>query len=167
MEMRHYTHLSSAERDRIAEMFARHEGVSSIAREIGRDKSTVSRELARNGRGGRYGACRAQERADERRGACRPRRRLDDPVLAGEVRSHILDDHWSPEQIDGKLRLERGRCVVSFATICRAVNEGRMDAPGATGDERVRHHLRRKGKKGPQGDAWRDQDLPRHLRAAS
>jgi IS30 family transposase len=149
--MRHYTHLSPDERDRIAEMHARHQGVSAIARDIGRDKSTVSRELARNGRRGRYGACKAQERADKRHGACRPRRRLDDPALADEVRSRILDDHWSPEQIDGRLRLERGRCVVSLSTIYRAVNEGRMDAPGARGGERVRRHLRRKGKGARRG----------------
>ena len=149
--MRHYKHLSADERDRIAELHARHEKVSSIARDIGRDKSTVSRELARNGRHGRYGALKAQERADERRKACRPKRRLDDPALAREVRSRIVDDHWSPEQIDGRLRLERGRCVVSFATIYRAVNEGRMDAPGARGSEPVRRHLRRKGKKARRG----------------
>lgn len=149
--MRHYKHLSADERDRIAELHARHEKVSSIARDIGRDKSTVSRELARNGRHGRYGALKAQERADERRKACRPKRRLDDPALAREVRSRIVDDRWSPEQIDGRLRLERGRCVVSFATIYRAVNEGRMDAPGARGSEPVRRHLRRKGKKARRG----------------
>ena len=149
--MRHYKHLSADERDRIAELHARHEKVSSIARDIGRDKSTVSRELARNGRHGRYCALKAQERADERRKACRPKRRLDDPALAREVRSRIVDDHWSPEQIDGRLRLERGRCVVSSATIYRAVNEGRMDAPGARGSEPVRRHLRRKGKKARRG----------------
>ena len=149
--MRHYKHLSADERDRIAELHARHEKVSSIARDIGRDKSTVSRELARNGRHGRYGALKAQERADERRKACRPKRRLDDPALAREVRSRIVDGRWSPEQIDGRLRLERGRCVVSFATIYRAVNAGRMDAPGARGSEPVRRHLRRKGKKARRG----------------
>ena len=111
--MRHCKHLSADERDRIAELHARHEKVSSMARDIGRDKSTASRELARNGRHGRYGALKAQERADERRKACRPKRRLDDPALAREVRSRIVDDHWSPEQIDGRLRRERGRSVVS------------------------------------------------------
>ena len=54
--MRRYRHLSAEERDRIAEMHARHEGVSAIAAAIGRNKSTVSREIARNGRNGRYGA---------------------------------------------------------------------------------------------------------------
>ena len=74
--MHRYNHLSAEERDRIAEMHARHETATAIAAAIGRDKSTVSRELARNGRRGRYGACKAQERAEGRRRACRPHRRL-------------------------------------------------------------------------------------------
>lgn len=130
--MRHYTHLSADERDRIAELHAKHEAVSAIAKDIGRDKSTVSRELKRNGRHGRYGALKAQMRAEARHRACRPHRKLDDPALAEEVRSRIVCDHWSPEQIDGRLRLEHGRCVVSSATIYRAVNAGGMDAPQAT-----------------------------------
>lgn len=64
--MRRYRHLSAEERDRIAEMHARHEGVSAIAAAIGRNKSTVSREIARNGRNGRYGAIAAQSRSDAR-----------------------------------------------------------------------------------------------------
>ena len=100
--MRRCTHLGPDERDGIAETHARHEGVSSIAREMGRDKSTVGRELVRNGRRGR---CGAQGRAEVRRAACRPRRRLDDPALAAMVRSCILGDHWSPEQIEGVGRI--------------------------------------------------------------
>lgn len=83
--MRRYRHLSAEERDRIAEMHARHEGVSAIAAAIGGNKSTASREIARNGRNGRYGAIAAQSRSDARRKACGPRKRLSDPALAAEV----------------------------------------------------------------------------------
>ena len=152
--MRHYKHLSAEERDRIAEMYARRESVSAIAAAIGGNKSTVSREIARNGRNGRYGAIAAQSRSDARHGACRPRKRLSDPALAAEVRRRIVDDRWSHEQIDGRFRLERGgRCVVSFATIYRAVNAGELDPPRATPADRTR------------GDARQDQGGPRGLRA--
>ena len=152
--MRHCKHLSAEERDRIAEMYARRESVSAIAAAIGRNKSTVSREIARNGRNGRYGAIAAQSRSDARRGACRPRKRLSDPALAAEVRRRIVDDRWSPEQIGGRFRLERGgRCVVSFATIYRAVNAGELDPPRVTPADRTR------------GDARQDQGGPRGLRA--
>lgn len=151
-DMRHYKHLSAEERDRIAEMYARREGVSTIAAAIGRNKSTVSREIARNGRRGRYGAIAAQSRSDARHGACRPRKRLSDPALAAEVRRRIVDDRWSPEQIDGRLRLERGgRCVVSFATIYRAVNAGELDPPRAAPADRTRGRLRRGGRRPRRG----------------
>ena len=84
--MRHCRHLSAEERDRIAGMYARHEGVSAIAAAIGRNKSTVSREIARNGRNGRYGAIAAQSRSDARHGARGPRKRLSDPARAGQDR---------------------------------------------------------------------------------
>lgn len=70
--MRHHTHLTLAEHEDI--MVPRREGasVSDIARAIGRDKSTVSRELARNmcakGRPGEYyKASTAQRRYEARR----------------------------------------------------------------------------------------------------
>ncbi len=95
--MRHYRHLGAEERDRIAEMYARHEGVPAIAAAIGRNKSTASREIARNGR--------------------------------------------------------NGRCVVSFSTICRAVNAGELDPPQAAPEERVRGRLRRRGRRPREADA--------------
>lgn len=138
----------------MAEMHARHEGVSAIAAAIGRSKSTASREIARNGRNGRYGAIAAQSRSDARRKACRPRKRLSGPALAAEVRRRIVDGRWPPEQVDGRLRLERGgRCVASFSAICRAVNAGELDPPQAAPEERVRGRLRRRGRRPREADA--------------
>jgi transposase, IS30 family len=71
--MRRYAHLGAREWDTIAEMRAQRASASRIAREIGRDRSTVCRELARNGSRGRCGAATAQRRADERRRACKTR----------------------------------------------------------------------------------------------
>jgi len=70
--MGRYSHLSIEEREDIMVRWLGREGVSQIAREIGRDKSTVSREIARNGwvqRAGcrvRYRASTAQARAASR-----------------------------------------------------------------------------------------------------
>ncbi len=147
--MRRYSHLSADGRDRIAALFARHETVAAIAAAVGGDKSTVSRELARNGRRGRYGACAAQRRADERRKACRPRRRLGDPVLRQEVRRRIVEDRWSPEQVDGRIRLEAGCCVASFSTIYRAVAAGLLDLPSDLVP--VGRSLRRRGRRPRRG----------------
>lgn len=147
--MRHYTHLTREERDRIHAMHVQRKGVCEIARAIGRDKATVSRELRRNGRSNHYGSATAQERYESRRRACRPRRRLADPRLMSEVRSRISDDHWSPEQVDGRMRLEAGgKCVVSFSTIYREINAGSLDGPDTPGRRGFRQRLRRKGKRG-------------------
>ena len=123
--------------------------LTEAARLLHTSQPTVSRELARNGRRGRYGACKAQERAEGRRKACRPRRRLDDPALMDEVRRRIVDDRWSPEQVDGRMRLAAGRCVVSFSTVYRAVAAGLLDLP--CDPVPVRRRLRRKGRRPRRG----------------
>ena len=64
------------------------------------------------------------------------------------MRSLIVDEHWSPDEIDGRLRLENGgRCVVSLSTIYREVHAGTLDLPEAGPEGQVRRHLRRKGKR--------------------
>lgn len=68
-----YGHPGIEGREDIMVHWGDHEGVSRIAREIGRDKSTVSREIARNGWAAStsprrvYRASTAQARADARR----------------------------------------------------------------------------------------------------
>jgi len=146
--MCHYRHLSPQERDCIATLHAEGRSIGYIAGATGRDKSTICRELKRNGRHGRYGACAAQGRAEARHRRCRPKRRLSDPALAQKVRSLIMDEHWSPDEIDGRLRLGNGgRCVVSLSTIYREIRAGTLDPPEAGPEGRVRRHLRRKGKR--------------------
>lgn len=109
--MGRYSHPGIGEREDIMVRWLAREGVSQIAREIGRDKSTVSREIARNGwvqRAGcrvRYSASTAQARADERRLACRRPRALRRPAERSLVASLILGRHWSPEQVAGRLRV--------------------------------------------------------------
>lgn len=97
--------LTRDERERISQM--RYAGCSAarIARELGRNRSTICRELARNGVEGRYAAHRAQDLADERR-RTRPRvRKVDRPETNAAVRQGLAR-RWSPDQIAGRLRRE-------------------------------------------------------------
>ncbi|WP_433782183.1 IS30 family transposase [Actinomycetospora sp. CA-101289] len=98
-------YLSALERRRIATLRSQKLGVREIARRIGRDASTVSRELRRNRlvHDRDYDADLAHARARER--ARRPRRtRLStDPELRAAVQGK-LELEWSPEQIAGWLR---------------------------------------------------------------
>ena len=77
MEKR-YEHLKMEEREVIGQMYWAGNRVSEIARAIGRDKSTVSRELKRNSSAQykRYTLCQAHRRAEERRTMASKRYRL-------------------------------------------------------------------------------------------
>lgn len=91
--MDRYGHLGITEREDIMLLWRDGEGVSQIAREIGRDKSTVSREMRRNGwanpRTDRpsYRASTAQKRA-----RCRRPHLLDDPGTRALVARLVRDE---------------------------------------------------------------------------
>jgi transposase, IS30 family len=120
--------LSLVEREEIAVAVAEGLGVSAIARRLGRDKSTISRELARNSiadrHGGRtYRAVAAQAKAEQR--ARRPKQ----GKLASNARlrrrvQRWLRRRWSPEQIARRLAKvfpHDGAMRVSHETIYKAL----------------------------------------------
>lgn len=149
--MGRYAHLSIAEREEIMVRWRDHEGVSQIAREVGRDKSTISRELRRNGwvspvAGLCYRASTAQGRADARRARCRRPRLMDDPERRSLVASLIRDRRWSPEQAAARIAMERPSLSVSDATIYRAVADGTLDRE-MPGGRRISTRLRRRGRR--------------------
>ena len=107
---RQYRHLTLAEREDIMVHWKNRVGVSEIARLVGRDKSTVSREIRRNGWyspvAGRmwcYRASTAHDKSQRRARRCRRRPLLADPRRLELVARLIRDRHWSPEQIEGRI----------------------------------------------------------------
>lgn len=151
--MGQYSHLSLEEREEI--MLMRHggAGVCQIARATGRSKSTVSRELARNScrrgaPGEFYRASTAQRRYEARRLACARPRKMDDPARAALVAALICERRWSPEQVAGRIALERPELAVSRSTIYRAINVRAIDPPELAGTRRgIRSRLRHRGKR--------------------
>ncbi|WP_442974115.1 IS30 family transposase [Saccharothrix sp. NRRL B-16348] len=97
--------LSHDERLVIADLHRAGAGVRAIARELGRQPSTISRELARNGDpdNARYLPNVAQSLAERRRPRPRPGRIAANPRLRALV-TGMLDDRFSPEQISRRLR---------------------------------------------------------------
>ena len=99
----HYRHLSASERNFLQSSLNKGHGQGVIARALGRSAATVSREIARNGRGrADYDAALAS------RGAGARRRRgmvklAEGTALRGFAFAHIRRG-WSPQQISGKLR---------------------------------------------------------------
>ena len=77
---------------------------AAIARQIGVNKSTVSRELKRNSnRHHSYWWSIAHERATDRRGRT-VRNRETSPSVLREARRLLLTEEWSPRQISGWLK---------------------------------------------------------------
>lgn len=133
--MSHYNHITPEEREKILLLFSHNYSITFIAESLGRNKSTISRELSRNSFDNDYSAVAAQAAYLERRKKCRPRKKLDDPVIFEKVREKFLDHQWSPEEISGRLNLENAGFSVSYSTIYRGIYSGMFDSP----DERRSH----------------------------
>ena len=105
-------YLSFKERELIAIWRAQQAGVREIARRLGRDPGTISRELKRNGRShARSHACAkampylasvAQDRAEQAARRPKQRKLVTHPQLAGYVQAK-LTKKWSPQQISARL----------------------------------------------------------------
>lgn len=111
-----YTHITTEQRYEISVLKRQGYGDAEIGRIIGKHKSTIGRELRRNGAGGHYGAATADKRAqDRRRAASTIRYRLTDD-LRTLIDDKLRSEQWSPEEISGRLR-DEGHRSVSHETI--------------------------------------------------
>jgi IS30 family transposase len=96
--------LSIQEREVVSQLWASGHSRQAIAARLGRDRSTISRELKRNGAAnGSYSAVAAQQLALQRRRERPLQRKLQRPELNAAVRSR-LTRAWSPDQIAGRLK---------------------------------------------------------------
>ena len=145
-----YPHLTPIERDFIMILHNKGESPAAIARELGRHRSTIKRELDRNSDGETYSASQAQARYQQRREACHRPHKLDDPVLHEQVKRLFLQQHWSPEQIQHRLRHEGSLHAISYATIYRGIYAGRFNDPDwvKSGKQRLRHRGKKRRRKG-------------------
>ena len=98
-------YLSWSEREEIAALVHAGLGVRAIARELGRDPSTISRELARGGTRRGYRPSVSQKKTDLSRAAPRSAKLATNLRLRREVQTR-LERRESPEQIAGRLVLE-------------------------------------------------------------
>ena len=117
---KYYQHITIAERCEMARLQREGYTKRQIAASLDRSTSTVTRELSRNSsqtKGYDPEYAQQQARARRWRGS-----RLDrNPALREQVLAG-LQANWSPEQVAGRLALERGRTVVSHETIYRFVH---------------------------------------------
>jgi transposase, IS30 family len=119
-----YKHLRIEEREIIATMDAQGCSQAAMARAIGRDPSTISRELNRNRPRSCYSASLAQGLTNRRRcKAARGRRKMEQPEIREAVKQQ-LKEGWSPEQIEGATKrrcADNRRCWISRQTIYNSI----------------------------------------------
>jgi len=136
--------LTLAEREEISRSLAEGHSIRSIAAQLGRAASTVSREIRRNGGQADYRATEANNAAWDR--ALRPKRcKLAEDRALARIVADKLRLLWSPEQIAGWLKHtypsdESHR--VSHETIYRSLF---IQARGALKKELLQHLRRTRG----------------------
>ncbi|EEP27281.1 hypothetical protein GCWU000342_01975 [Shuttleworthella satelles DSM 14600] len=147
--MSHYKHLTPIEREKIFLLHSQNKTLTYIAKTIHRDKSTVSREIARNSYKGAYSPSVAHTKYLKRRTNCKPKLKLSNPKIFKYVRDKFLKLKWSPEQICGRLKLEKSERYISYATIYRAIYSGMFDTDkerASNGNRGAIRKLRHRGK---------------------
>ena len=154
-------YLSILDRWEIARLLDAGNGVNQIARLMGRAPSTISRELARNHdpHTGRYIPGSAQMKAQQRQRRPKQRILVANPRLCREVQA-MLDKHWSPEQVSGRIRADFSDDTsmrISPETIYQCIYVkpvGELERL-LKADLRSRHVIRRR-----QGRQKRDLNIP-------
>jgi len=114
-----YHHLTTEERERLLGFIASGKSIDEAAKELGRHRSTLYREIRRNGGRKEWLPSRAQKRYIRKRRRCRREFKLRKDTSARSAVLTGLIYRWSPEQIVCCLGVE-----VSVPTIYRALRRG-------------------------------------------
>lgn len=124
------TQCTRSKRDQLEALLRAGHTQTVIAKIIGCDQSTISRELKRNGSPlrGRYKANAAQQRCVQRRNSAYDDRERwhDDERLLRHVLKN-LKNHRSPDQIAGRMKLKKRRHTVSHESIYTYVERDKED----------------------------------------
>lgn len=148
--MSHYEHITTLEREKIDESLCLRKSLRSIARDLGRAPSTISRERKRNQiSAGHYSGILATLCYRKRRQHCRRHKRLEDSVLKQTVEM-LLFLRLSPEQIEHRMQYEKSEKQISAPTIYRGIKTGDLDGEMLEGKavKFLRHHGKKRHGKG-------------------
>ena len=120
-----YHHLTAEERIELYRLHKAGQSIRSIAKQLGRSPSTLSRELKRNSTPtkvwpGGYEPQRAQQLTERRRHWDNRYKLTKNTNLQTQVHT-LLHYGWSPEQIAGTLKHKYGHCVISHEAIYRFI----------------------------------------------
>ena len=135
-------HLTQEQRYTISVMRKQGCTQKQIAQAIDKNKSVISRELKRNANAkGIYAFAFAQQMAQIRKERMKKPRKLH-TWLKGQIIS-LIEQDWSPQQIEGRLRLEN-KPLVSHETIYKIIRQDKDE--GGTLYKHTRHKLKHRKK---------------------
>ena len=147
-----YLHLTCEQRCQIYALLQSGHSQAHIARQIGVDPSTISRELVRNTGARGYRFKQAHEKASQRRQEASDKPRKMTPDLVELIEEKLTQEQWSPDQISGRLAKD-GVAFISHERIYQHVWKDKKD--GGTLYLHLRHsgkkYNRRKGKNSGRG----------------
>ncbi len=106
-----YHHLTYEERCQIHALLQSGMTKAAIARQLGVNRATITRELRRNTGERGYRFKQAQTKTTSRREAASMQPRKMKPDLVAKIERHLTQDQWSPEQISGRLAKDGGVSV--------------------------------------------------------
>jgi len=124
-----FRRLDADERETIGIMLAQGKSLRKIGKAIGRSHTTIGREVEINGppiRKGYYRAHKAQIRASIRNIESHKRLRLKNRQLRKHVAEKLILG-WSPEQIAGRLKIDRPSLQISHEAIYQYIYETAPD----------------------------------------
>lgn len=116
-----YRHLTREERYQIHVLKRQGVSLGCIAAELGRNRSTICRELQRNSAASGYKPARAHDKALERQRGRRNAQHFS-ATQWGHVEG-LLRLSLSPQQINGRLRLEKVMCISTESIYQRAYRD--------------------------------------------
>lgn len=142
-----YNHLNQEERELIAQYCCEGKSIGFIAEVLGRNKSSISRELSRNASTeyNRYTPCRAHARAEQRWVKVHQRPRLKNELIRQYVVNN-LEEGWSPEQIAGRLPIDHPGQFISHEAIYQFIYDLQTEIRLELIQHLRRAHKKRKAK---------------------
>ena len=155
----HYRHLSGDERGKIMYLLMAGKKPSDVAALLGRNKSTISRELRRNRASYHdyYLDDSAQARSEQRRRQARQHYRLKHERIRDYVECR-LGSGLSPELIAGRIRRDLPGCTISHESICQYIY--RLEEPNRTKYIKCLPRSHRRRRKRGTGKAQRKSRIP-------
>ncbi len=143
--MQSYKHFTLVERENLRVKLQEGKSLRQIAKELGRNASSISRELKRNkNKNGDYNAWRGCSLYIYRRKRCRRNKRykVDEKLIL--FTQECLAKYWSPEIITAKWKEKEPGAKLSHCTIYRAIKTGMLKEYPANRFLRRRNRLKYK-----------------------